>query len=106
MAKFLIQASYTLDGTKGLLKEGGTGRRTAVEQAIKGLGGKLDVFYFAFGQTDVFIVADLPDAVSAAAVSLTVNGSGGAKVTTIPLMLPEEMDAATKKSVQYRAPGR
>jgi uncharacterized protein with GYD domain len=106
MAKFLIQASYTLEGTKGLLKEGGTGRRTAVEEAIKGLGGKLDVFYFAFGQTDVFLVADLPDAVSAAAVSLTVNAAGGAKVTTIPLMTPEEMDAASRKSVQYRAPGR
>ena len=106
MAKFLIQASYTLEGTKGLLKEGGTGRRTAVEQAIKGLGGKLDVFYFAFGQTDVFLIADLPDAVSAAAVSLTVNAAGGAKVTTFPLMTPEEMDAASKKSVQYRAPGR
>jgi uncharacterized protein with GYD domain len=106
MAKFLIEASYTLDGTKGLLKEGGTGRRTAVEQAIKALGGKLEMFYFAFGKTDVFLVVDLPDAVSAAAVSLTVNAAGGAKVTTIPLMNPEEMDAATKKSVKYRAPGR
>jgi uncharacterized protein with GYD domain len=106
MPKFLIQASYTLDGTKGVMKEGGTGRRSAVEQAIKGMGGKLDAFYFAFGPTDVFLIADLPDAVSAAAVSLTVNASGGAKTTTIPLMAPEEMDAASKKSVQYRAPGR
>jgi uncharacterized protein with GYD domain len=106
MAKFLIQASYTQDGTRGLLKDGGTGRRTAVEQAIKGLGGKLDVFYFAFGETDVFIVVDLPDAASAVAASLTVNAAGGAKVTTTPLMTPEEMDAATKKTVQYRAPGR
>ena len=106
MPKFLIQASYTLEGTKGLLKEGGTGRRTAVEQAIKGLGGKLDCFYFAFGETDVFLIADLPDPATAAAVSLTVNAAGGAKVTTIPLMMPEEMDAASRKSVQYRAPGR
>ena len=106
MAKFMIQATYTLDGTKGLIKEGGTARRTAVEQTIKGMGGKLDAFYFAFGQTDVFIIVDVPDAASAAAVSLTVNAAGGAKVTTTPLMMPEEMDAATKKSVQYRAPGR
>lgn len=106
MPKFLIKASYTPEGTKGLLKEGGTGRRAAVEQAVKGLGGKLDCFYFAFGETDVFLIADLPDSVSAAAVSLSVNVAGGAKSTTIPLMLPEEMDAASKKSVQYRAPGR
>lgn len=106
MAKFLIQASYTLEGTKGLLKEGGSGRRTAVDSAIRGMGGKLEWFYFAFGQTDVFLVAELPDSASAAAVSLTVNAAGGAKVTTTPLMTPEEMDAASKKSVQYRAPGR
>ena len=97
---------YTLEGTKGVMKEGGTGRRNAVEQAIKGMGGKLDAFYFAFGQTDVFLIADLPDAVSAAAVSLAVNAAGGAKTITVPLMSPEEMDAASKKSVQYRAPGR
>jgi uncharacterized protein with GYD domain len=106
MPKFLIQAMYTLEGTKGVMKEGGTGRRNAVEQAIKGMGGKLDAFYFAFGQTDVFLIADLPDAVSAAAVSLAVNSAGGAKTITVPLMSPEEMDAASKKSVQYRAPGR
>lgn len=106
MPKFLIQASYTLEGTKGVLKEGGTARRDAVEQAIKGLGGKLDMFYYAFGETDVFLVVDLPDSAAAAAVSLTVNAAGGAKVTTTPLMTPAEMDAASKKSVQYRAPGR
>ena len=106
MAKFLIQATYTPDGAKGLIKEGGTARRTAVEQSIKGMGGKVDSFYFAFGQTDVYIVVDLPDAASAAAVSLTVCAAGGAKVNTTPLMTPEEMDAAAKKSVQYRAPGR
>jgi uncharacterized protein with GYD domain len=105
MAKYLIQASYTLDGTKGLIKEGGSGRRAAVEQMLKGLGGKLESFYYAFGQTDVFIIVDVPDAKIAAAISLTVNAAGGAQVTTTPLMTPEEMDAACKKSVQYRAPG-
>jgi uncharacterized protein with GYD domain len=106
MAKFLFQASYTLEGTKGLVKEGGSSRRTAVEQMAKGLGGKLESFYFAFGETDVYIVVDLPDAASAAAISLSVNAAGGAKVTTTHLMTPEEMDSASKKSVQYRAPGR
>lgn len=105
MAKYLIKANYTLNGTKGLIKKGGSTRRASVEQMLTGLGGKLESFYFAFGDTDVFIIADIPDAKSAAAVSLTVNAAGGAQVTTIPLVTPEEMDEACKKSVRYRPPG-
>jgi uncharacterized protein with GYD domain len=105
MAKYLFQASYTLDGTRGLIKEGGSSRRTTIEQMLKGLGGKLESMYFAFGETDVFIVVDLPDAASAAAISLSVGAAGGARISTIPLMTPEEVDAAAKKSVKYRAPG-
>jgi uncharacterized protein with GYD domain len=105
MAKYLFQASYTLDGTRGLIKEGGSSRRTTIEQMVKGLGGKLESFYYAFGETDVFLIVDLPDATSAAACSLSVSAAGGARVTTIPLMTPEEIDAVAKKSVRYRAPG-
>ena len=106
MPKYLIRASYTTDGLKGLLKEGGSGRRKAVEQVIKGLGGKLEAFYFAFGEEDAIVIADLPDGASAAAVSLAVNASGAVKATTTVLMTPAEMDAAVKKHVKYRPPGR
>jgi uncharacterized protein with GYD domain len=105
MAKYLIRANYTLSGTKGLMKKGGSSRRAAVEQMVAGVGGKLESFHFAFGDTDVFVIADLPDAKSAAAVSMAVNVAGGAQVTTTPLMTPEEMDEACKKSVRYRPPG-
>jgi uncharacterized protein with GYD domain len=105
MGKYLIRANYTLNGTKGLVEKGGSARRAVVEQMLKELGGKLESFYFAFGDTDVFIIADIPDAKSAAAVSLTVNAAGGAQVTTTPLMTAEEMDEATRKSVRYRPPG-
>jgi uncharacterized protein with GYD domain len=105
MAKYLIKANYTLNGIKGLIKEGGSTRRAAVEQMLTGLGGNVESFYFAFGDTDVFIIADIPDAKSVAAVSLTVNAAGGAQVTTTPLLTPEEMDEACKKSVRYRPPG-
>lgn len=106
MGKYLIKASYTLEGARGVAKEGGSARRTSVEQMVKGLGGKLESFYFAFGDADVYIVADFADNITAAAVSLAVNAAGGAQVATIPLLSPEDMDAASKKSVQYRAPGR
>ena len=94
-----------MDGVKGLLKEGGTARRAAVEQLVKGLGGTLDVFYYAFGTDDVFAIADVPDAATMTAVSLAVNASGAVQFSTTVLITPEEMDAATKKTVGYRPPG-
>jgi len=105
MAKYLLKASYTIDGVKGVLKDGGSGRRAAVEETVRGLGGSLESFYFAFGDTDAYVVVDLPDNATATAISLVVNAAGGAQVTTVPLMTPEEADEATKKSVEYRPPG-
>ncbi len=105
MPKYLIEASYTTDGVKGLIKEGGSKRREAVEQLLRSVGGKLEVLYFAFGQTDAFAIVDLPDNVSVAAASLAVNAAGLVQVRTTVLLTPEEMDQATKKSVSLRAPG-
>ena len=106
MAKYLFQGSYTEQGTKGLLKDGGTKRRQVVEQLIKGLGGTLEVFYYAFGKTDFLIIADLPDGTDAMAVTLAVNASGAVTAGTTVLITPEEVDRATKKTVQYRPPGK
>ena len=105
MAKFLTQATYMADGTKGLLKEGGSGRKAAVEKAIAGLGGKVESFYYALGETDAFLVIDVADTVTAVAISLAVNAAGAVRTTMTPLLTVEEMDAACKKTVAYRAPG-
>jgi uncharacterized protein with GYD domain len=105
MPKFMIKAAYNPDGAKGLMKEGGTGRKAAVQKLIESLGGKLETFYFAYGEDDAFVIADFPDASAGVAVSLAVNASGAVRVTTIPLITPEEVDAACKKTVAYRAPG-
>jgi uncharacterized protein with GYD domain len=106
MPKFLIQGSYTAEGAKGLRKDGGSKRRQVAEALVKEAGGRLDAFYFTFGQTDFVLIADLPDSVSSAALSLAVNASGVTKVNTTPLLTPEEMDAAAKKQIGYRGPGQ
>lgn len=93
-----------MDGTKGVLHEGGTGRRAAIEKMVRGLGGKIDDMYYAFGDVDVYVIVDLPDNVSAAAAALAVNHGGGATVKTVVLMTQAEVDAACKKTVAYRAP--
>ena len=106
MPKYLIQANYSSEGVKGILKEGGTGRRTAVEKLFASVGGKVEAFYYAFGDTDLFVIADVPDNVTAAALSLTVNAAGAATSRITVLLTPEEIDAAAKKTPSYRAPGQ
>ncbi len=105
MPKYLFQGSYTVDGLKGLLRDGGVKRREAVKQLVEGLGGRLETFYYAYGGDDFFIIADVPDSVTTTAVSLAVNATGAVKFKTIVLITPEEVDAAVKKSVSYRPPG-
>ena len=105
MPKYLLEVSYTLDGARGVVAKGGSARKAAAQAAAVSLGGQMEAFYFAFGGTDVFAVADLPDNVAAAALALTVTASGGATVRTVVLLTPEEMDAAAQKTVKYTAPG-
>jgi len=106
MPKYLLQASYTGDGAKGLIRDGGSKRRAAAKTLVESLGGKLEALYFAFGETDVFAIADLPDNAAAAAVSLTVAGSGALNSKITVLLTPEEVDTAVKKSGTYTPPGR
>ncbi len=106
MPKYLWEASYTPEGVKGVLKEGGSARRKAVEELVKTAGGKLEAFYFALGKSDVYVILDFPDNVSAAAASLAVNAAGAASVGTTVLLTSEEIDQASKKSITYRPPSR
>ncbi|HVH29498.1 MAG TPA: GYD domain-containing protein [Vicinamibacterales bacterium] len=106
MPKYLLQVSYTADGTKGVLKDGGSKRRAAASALVESLGGKIDCFYFAFGETDVVAIVDMPDGASAAAASLTVGASGAATSRLTVLLTPEEIDQATRKSAMYTPPGR
>jgi uncharacterized protein with GYD domain len=101
----MVKASYGTDGIRGLMKDGGTGRRAAVQKLVEGIGGKLEAFYFSYGDVDAYVLIDVPDASAASAISLAVNASGSVRVSTVPLITPEDMDAACKKSVAYRAPG-
>jgi uncharacterized protein with GYD domain len=105
MSKFLIEASLTAQGAKGLQTEGGTARKEAVTKAVKSVGGSLESFFFGFGDHDVFVIADFPDNESAAAMAIAVNSSGAVATRTVVLLTPEEVDSAVKRSVQYRAPG-
>ncbi len=105
MPKYLIEANYVGEGISGLLKEGGTKRRAAVDDLFKSMGGAVEAFYFAFGDRDVFIIGELPDNATAAALALRVNAAGAAACKTTVLITPQEVDQAVKKTATYRPPG-
>jgi|SRR5690348_10608218 uncharacterized protein with GYD domain len=105
MAKYLFTSTYTAEGLRGLLKDGGSGRVDVARKAAESVGGHLDSMYFSFGEHDVYIICDLPDNETAAAVSLAVGASGGVDSKTVVLLTPEEVDRATRQAVTFRAPG-
>jgi uncharacterized protein with GYD domain len=106
MPRFLIIADYSAEGARGVMAAGGSARKTAVEKTIAGLGGQMETFDFAFGADDVYIIAEMPDNESAAAVALTVNGTGAAHVRTVPLLTPDQLDRASQLRPEYSAPGQ
>jgi uncharacterized protein with GYD domain len=105
MPLYLWQASYTAEGTKGLIKDGGSKRRDFIKQMTERLGGKLHAFYYSFGDSDVVGITEFPDDASALAMSMAVNASGAVTLRSTQLLSPEVVDAAAKKQVGYRAPG-
>jgi uncharacterized protein with GYD domain len=105
MPKFLVEATYTAEGYRGLAKDKPSGRKAAIAQAVKKLGGKLDAIYFCLGENDVILIVDMPDHVSAAALGSAACASGMARTKTTMLLTIEEADEAIAKPVAYRAPG-
>ena len=105
MPKYLVKVSYNAEGARGLMKTGGTARRTIADELIQKVGGKMEAFYFAHGDDDAYVLADLPNSAAVVAVSLAVNASGAVRLSTVPLITPEEVDAASKMALGYRPPG-
>ena len=105
MAKYMLKVSYTLDGIRGVKAKGGGARKSAAQAATKSAGGKMEAFYFAFGGSDAFVIADLPDNTAAAALALTVAAGGVATTETVVLLTADEMDAAAERNVGYKPPG-
>src|SRR5436309_12268612 len=105
MARYLLNVSYSPEGVRGIMKEGGTSRRAFIEDLINKQGGTLEAFYFAFGKDDVIVIAEMPDNKTMAALSMTASGSGAVSIRTTVLLTPDEIDDATQISVAYRPPG-
>ena len=106
MPKYLYHGSYTDRGLKGLMKDGGTKRMEVTRKAIESLGGKMEAYYFAFGGNDFFLIAETPDNVHAVTGSLVANASGTVNVSITPLITPEEVDQAVKKTMDWSPPGQ
>jgi uncharacterized protein with GYD domain len=106
MPRFLIIGRYAAEGARGLMSAGGSARRTAVEKAVTGLGGRVETFDFALGEDDIYTIVDMPTPESIAALSLTVGGSGAVRIRTVALLTPDQLDRAAELKPEYAAPGR
>lgn len=104
MAKYLVKANYAAEGIRGLIKEGGSSRATAVRKMVEGVGGSMDLFYYAYGDTDAYVVVDVPSEDAALSLSLAVNACGAVTLSMVPLISPAQFDAAAKRAVSYAAP--
>ncbi len=105
MPKYLVTASYTADGVQGLLEEGGSSRQETIGKLVEGMGGNVESFYYAFGEADVYVIVEVPDEETMLAIALAVGAGGAASLSTTVLIDPATIDAATKKTVNYRRPG-
>ena len=105
MSKYLFYGSYTQEGFKGIVEEGGSKRIEAAKKSLGSVGGSLEAFYFSFGENDFYIIVDLPDNVTTTAVTLAGNVSGTFSIKGVPLLTADELDQAVKKSVDFRPPG-
>lgn len=105
MPKYLWKVSYTVDGVKGLLAEGGSARRDAIKSAVESVGGSVEACYYAFGADDLYVIGEVPDEVAAATLSLRTAATGAARSQTVALLTPEQIDEATRRDVDYRPPG-
>lgn len=105
MPKYLISANYTAQGMEGVRTAGAKSRVDAVSTMLEAMGGRLESFHFAFGDTDVFAIAEVPDDEAAAAVAMTINSSGAVSVRTTKLLTIEQVDEALRRTVEYKPPG-
>jgi uncharacterized protein with GYD domain len=106
MPKYLVISSYTSEGIKGVIKNGGTARSAAAQEAVKSLGGTMESFHFAFGEDDAFIILDMPDNIAAAAIAMAVSAAGLVAARVVVLLTPSEIDEAAKRQVTYTPPGK
>ena len=106
MPKYLIKANYNADGVAGLAAKGGTARRDAVDKMLAEAGGTIDCFYYAWGDVDAYLIADVPSDEAMVGIALSVNKSGATSITTTPLLTPEQIDAAASSAPAYTPPGK
>ena len=105
MPMYLYKVTYTDQGLSGLMKQGAADRAAQIGSIVEKNGGSMAGFYFAFGDTDAYVINDLPDDATAAALSLAVASSGTARCETVKLLTPAEVDQARSLQTGYVAPG-
>ncbi|MFD2764336.1 GYD domain-containing protein [Micromonospora eburnea] len=106
MPKFLLESTFTIDGVRGLVNDGGSKRAEVIREAVAAIGGRTESVHFSFGKYDTYVVCDLPDHKTAAALTIAIRAAGGVHTRITPVLTPEEVDEATRMKLTYQAPGK
>src|SRR5579864_1799795 len=106
MPSFMLQASYTPEAWATLIKKP-QNRLAVIRSAVEKLGGSVEGSWLALGEHDVVLIYKMPNAVSAAALSIAAAAGGALKSSkTTALLTFEEGLEAMKQADKagYRPP--
>jgi uncharacterized protein with GYD domain len=102
--RYLVRANLTGEGIKNLQKQPPTALKAGVAKFVESVGGKLEFWYFDYGEATAYSVIYYPDEIAAATAQLSTNAAGFARVRIRPLLSAEEMDKAVAKVPPVRVP--
>ncbi len=105
MSKYMWKVSYSQQGIQGVVSQGAQDRVEQIGKMVAANGGTLEGFYFAFGDTDAYVIADMPSDTATAAISIAVASTGTAGIETVKLLTPAEVDEARGIKTGYVPPG-
>ncbi|MEU4717299.1 GYD domain-containing protein [Micromonospora purpureochromogenes] len=106
MAWFLLKSTYTVDGLKGLVKDGGTKRAEVVRKMIEDAGGRMESMHFAFAEDDTYVLCELPDQKTVTGLAVAIGATGSLSVRITPVLTPAEVDEVTRMKTTYTPPGQ
>jgi uncharacterized protein with GYD domain len=102
--RYLFRAAFTVDGMQNLQKQSATAFKAGVAKVFDSVGGKLESWYFDYGDSTAYGFVDYPDEIAAATAQASVNAGGFARVTYRPVLSAEDADKALARSVATRPP--
>ena len=106
MTRYLIEETYTSQAAAALIQNPHD-RTEAIRPIFEAVGGRLEHYYIAYSENTVYLLAEIPDQESLAAILVAFQAGGGpSSIKATPLMTATEAVGVFKEagSLGYRPP--